>query len=527
MSIVHKRTPLAPTQTDRNGRTSGSPTSDDSFQGYVRHLQSLAGNQAVCSLIRAELQTTNLGRSPSSDTAGIARPTQNLSQMGASNSQGTHEVAVQRRIGVPGPGFSTTEIEDVNDVQKYIQKELSNRFARVQGELQRAHPQAGAAYLNVLIASALQTMVHDPTTLYVINPTNWEQVKAFFDKLRHLLSLEPELPALTGVPEAAEMDRDLDPASSSSSGGEDDSGVSDEEDAQAVAPLQKPRRRMAHKDSEGESESEDPAIVWRALRKEESPWEEGLRPPKKHNKDLKARQHITAGSRARMKSGWVSTSRSRKVAAAWASESPRRGAKASKRVVKARIREEQRGEQAPTGDARVIDLTDPEQASKVFPAMKGTSLNTALSSQEVVIYGGIDKGDVLEEFESRVISKGEYSELKVALAGKTAPVMFDGREVYAAFLTRREVEKKGKKLDPKPRVLLRVRTQTVASATPPPPTAMPSTGGVQRRVELLAVISQDEPHAPIDNLLLDWVLTQAIDIHEAAAIYLDVYWSMG
>lgn len=138
-----------------------------------------------------------------------------------------------------------------------------------------------------------------------------------------------------------------------------------------------PRTRKRHKDSSGESSNEDSDYAYRALRSDEEPLTEGLQPPKGHDPSKTASQHVTAGSRAKVQGPYVSLTRSKKVAGAWASTG--RNAK-RQRVVKVRV---------PKGrTSEYYDLTKKKHQDQIFPR-GGTGLNSAKSSQEVLVRGGI------------------------------------------------------------------------------------------------------------------------------------------
>lgn len=131
------------------------------------------------------------------------------------------------------------------------------------------------------------------------------------------------------------------------------------------APGEGPRVRKRHRDSEGESDSEDPSILHRAIRPDERP-SQGLFAP--DNAIFKEpATHVSAGSRAQTPSTWISLSRSRGVAAAWAD--PRNGG--SGYMVVADL---------PTG--AVLDLTDQGTRRELFG--KASAGNFAAGSQEVL-----------------------------------------------------------------------------------------------------------------------------------------------
>jgi hypothetical protein len=222
-------------------------------------------------------------------------------------------------------------------------------------------------------------------------------------------------------------------------------------------PRDRPRYRKEDPLSEGESESEDPNIGWRSIRAEEDPFTKGLRPPEDHDPGISAVAHVSAGSRAKVKSAWVSGSRSKKVAAAWGSESK------SKLVVKFRVSPGVRAHKF-EGRPGFFDLTDPDQAALLFPGGSGSVLNTAKASQEMLIHGGVPPSDVLALFEARKVSVTEFKRLKAELAtGKE--VFLDGKRLYAVVRTRTEV-KKGRR--PQPRVLLWVPNREPATGGQPP-----------------------------------------------------------
>lgn len=156
-----------------------------------------------------------------------------------------------------------------------------------------------------------------------------------------------------------------------------------------------PRSRSAHSLSDGESDSEDPSIFYRSLRPEEDPFNTGLRPPQGCDPSITASQHVVAGSKAKIKSAEVSFTRSLKVASAWA-------AKRNGRVAKVKL----------PPYTKHIDLTQPSQARKVFPALKGTSYNQAKASQEVLIKFGLGSESVLDVYDVRKLSVSEYNKLK-------------------------------------------------------------------------------------------------------------------
>jgi len=151
-----------------------------------------------------------------------------------------------------------------------------------------------------------------------------------------------------------------------------------------------------HPESEGESESEDNTIVYRALRSNENPQQHGLVPPAGSNPSLSAAAHIQAGSRATVKSTWVSTTRSIRTAAAWAAQN------GYGRVAKIKIPEEMPREY-------VHDLTTETGQADVFGDKKPLGLNFAKSSKEVVLKGGVPPAAVVAVYDVERISEKQYA----------------------------------------------------------------------------------------------------------------------
>ncbi|MFE4450904.1 hypothetical protein [Streptomyces sp. NPDC056796] len=191
-----------------------------------------------------------------------------------------------------------------------------------------------------------------------------------------------------------------------------------------------PRYRDVHAESEGDSESEDPTIAYRTLRPEELPQRNGLRPPLGNDPAKSAADHIRAGSKAKVKSSWVSFTRSLKTAAAWAAENESRIAKV-KLPDKARIAE-----------GRVYDTTDPEQLAAVFGDSGGSAENFAKASQEVVVKGGLDAETVLGVFKAKYISPEQYEQYRTASTSDS--------DLYAVVRTRAKVTENKQKTSPKP-----------------------------------------------------------------------------
>ena len=188
-----------------------------------------------------------------------------------------------------------------------------------------------------------------------------------------------------------------------------------------------PRTRDRHVDSEGESDSGNPHKLYRSLRPEERPRHDGLRPPVGHDPNKSARDHITAGSRAKVKSPYVSLTHSQKTAGAWAGQT---------------------GGRVATVDTYGLDKTDMsrrEEARTVFPTLKGSSYYTATSSQEVVIRGGVGPERVTDVRHVRQVSPNTYSQASAS----TYP------NFESKFMSRSQVSKDGKRTAPQPYIYTR------------------------------------------------------------------------
>ncbi|MFD0395074.1 hypothetical protein ACFQ3Z_34225 [Streptomyces nogalater] len=110
----------------------------------------------------------------------------------------------------------------------------------------------------------------------------------------------------------------------------------------------------------------------------------------------------SARSRAKVKSSWVSFTRSLKTAAAWAAEN-------ESRIAKVRLPEGARVE-----EGRVYDTTDPVQLAAVFGDNGGSAENFAKASQEVVVRGGLGAEAVLRVFKAKYLSPRSTSSTRRA-----------------------------------------------------------------------------------------------------------------
>jgi hypothetical protein len=139
-----------------------------------------------------------------------------------------------------------------------------------------------------------------------------------------------------------------------------------------------PRSTKRHEDSEGESENDDPTIAHRSLRlDEDSPQLLGLSAPVGHNQSITARAHINSGSRAKIKSRFISASRSIKKAGAWASTNT-----VDEKVGRVASFDIPYG--TSSGDVAPVDVTRPDVQDELFPN-GGSALNSAKASQEVLV----------------------------------------------------------------------------------------------------------------------------------------------
>lgn len=142
---------------------------------------------------------------------------------------------------------------------------------------------------------------------------------------------------------------------------------------------QQPRFRKYHELSEGESDSEDPQVLYRALREDEDP-AQGLRAPYGYDASISGQAHVAAGLRAKRKSRFVSASRSIKPPAAWQREGGL--------VVKFRR----------PSNGKVYDLTRFEDRQKIFDNPEGRIANFAKASQEVIFTGVVPPEDIIKVY---------------------------------------------------------------------------------------------------------------------------------
>jgi cell fate (sporulation/competence/biofilm development) regulator YlbF (YheA/YmcA/DUF963 family) len=173
--------------------------------------------------------------------------------------------------------------------------------------------------------------------------------------------------------------------------------ISDPELYQIAFGEPHPRTRKRHDLSEGESDNEDPTRAFRSLREdEEDPSSAGLLPPVGHDRSITARAHITAGSKAKKKSRFISGSRSKKTAGAWASKNK-----------KARVAEFDLPPEH-------LDITRPSHQSQVFPEGSGSGLNAAKASQEVLVPDVVPPHYIRSIYTAEKLSVGEYERRKAS-----------------------------------------------------------------------------------------------------------------
>ncbi|CAF1106068.1 unnamed protein product [Rotaria sordida] len=165
------------------------------------------------------------------------------------------------------------------------------------------------------------------------------------------------------------------------------------------------RRRQRRPSSEGDSESENPNILYRAIREDEQPFEDGLRPPPNHDPNKSATSHIRSGTRAKQKSPWISATHSLKEAARWASVK-------EGRVVVFEIPQDLADQSNLPHESRTMyDLTNLNDASLIFPK-GGPGLRSAESSQEVIIKDHIPPKCISTVYKVTSVSKDEYEARK-------------------------------------------------------------------------------------------------------------------
>lgn len=199
-------------------------------------------------------------------------------------------------------------------------------------------------------------------------------------------------------------------------------------------PKNPTRFRALHRASSGESESQDPTIVWRALRNNErSPFTRGLSARKKNNDTISAYQHVLKGSKPSVgdNSSYISGTRSFKVAAAWAAS--------------AHEEDKSRGRLAQfyfDKSAEDYDLTTEEDRLKMMmnhwrssaaqtstsqetvavrenAANAGLAVTFAKSSQEILKRHAVSPEDIIETFIARHMNKKEVKDYQSS--GKILP----------------------------------------------------------------------------------------------------------
>ncbi|WP_421216636.1 hypothetical protein [Aeromonas jandaei] len=163
-----------------------------------------------------------------------------------------------------------------------------------------------------------------------------------------------------------------------------------------------------HNESEGESESEDHTIVYRALRPDELPYEHGLLPPTGSDPSKTSSQHVQAGTKAKVKSAWVSTTRSIRTAGAWATY------EGEGRVAKLKIpsnipKEYWHDLSTPQGIYDVFNTKLPlDKKTPPGERRPQTGVWFSISSKEVLLKGGVPPSSILAVYKAERVSEREY-----------------------------------------------------------------------------------------------------------------------
>ncbi len=203
------------------------------------------------------------------------------------------------------------------------------------------------------------------------------------------------------------------------------------------------RIRDVHYLSEGESESENPNIVYRSLRKDENVTVDGIQPHPDADNERTISQHIGGGG----KSAFVSFTRSLSVAGAWAS-------KKSNMVAVVDISTKVEKDKAVLGDSgrEVYDFTQEEVVLWAKSQLGDTAINYARASQEVLIKGGVGKESIIEVYSSEKLRVKDFMEAKEKMELDMKGVQ--GKDKL--FRSRAEVKRRGKAQTPQPFRLRRV-----------------------------------------------------------------------
>lgn len=164
-----------------------------------------------------------------------------------------------------------------------------------------------------------------------------------------------------------------------------------------------PRWRAMDPDSEGDSDSGNPLVLFRALRPdEEDVRTRGIQPRPGYDPSKTLSQHITSGSRATKKSRFISASRSVKVPGAWAGN--------GKKVVKFRL----------GPGIKAYDFT-----GTTTPVSLGTlACRAARASQEVCIDGTIPPENILSVSIVHQVPLSVYNALRDQATFRGAPITY-------------------------------------------------------------------------------------------------------
>ncbi|MDH7445656.1 hypothetical protein [Aquimarina sp. 2201CG14-23] len=190
--------------------------------------------------------------------------------------------------------------------------------------------------------------------------------------------------------------------------------------------------RARHEESDSESSDISESVNYRALRGEEKPLEQGLQPPEGADQSKTPLQHVGAGSRAKTKSAFVSTTKSKRTAIAWAAFTNPTG---TGRVAKIKATKDD------------MDISTTKGVKEHLKVEKGTAVNSAKASKEVLTKGGIDKSRIMEVKDVQKVSQEVARNARKQLKeGKT--VVHEGRIVEFAQVSRAKATESKVKLKP-------------------------------------------------------------------------------
>jgi len=195
-------------------------------------------------------------------------------------------------------------------------------------------------------------------------------------------------------------------------------------------------RKDVHDESEGDSESDDPTIVWRGLTQkdyESLKNKEGLKAnTKKSGKGLyeDIRKHIENGSNLNHNCGLMSATRSKKVGARYSSHKLKKSFPDPPKIL-AKIKL--------TPNIGCVDLTNSVKMKEV--GLTETTKKFAENSQEVILYSNIPQESIIELYRVENFWKNEDAAYqKAKKSGKYDQfVKFRayGKDVYFGFVLKK------------------------------------------------------------------------------------------